>query len=73
MISWNIQMRPEAFFPKENKIYRLESINNYLQIYDIVLLQESFEENSFKFIIEPKNQQIIFSEQSTTDLASTTM
>jgi len=50
MISWNIQMRPEVFFPKENKIYRLESINNYLQIYDIVLLQESFEENSFKFI-----------------------
>ena len=50
MISWNIQMRPETFFPKENKIFRLESINNYLQIYDIVLLQESFEENSFKFI-----------------------
>lgn len=43
-------MRPELIFPNDNKNEKLISINNYLQIYDIVLLQESFEENSFKFI-----------------------
>jgi len=66
VLSWNVQMRQIKLFPFDKQIKRSEIINQFLQDYDVVVLQEAFEikcqsilRNNFHYIILPTKSKKI--------------
>lgn len=60
LLSWNVQMRPTWLFPFGNQISRSTQISDYIQKFDVVVLQEVFEKKcydnlskKFDYIIQP--------------------
>jgi len=62
VLSWNIQMRPIWLF-KNHQLERASFINEYLQDYDIVVLQEAFEKKCLPILTPGFNHVIYPSKQ----------
>jgi|694.fasta_scaffold107345_6 endonuclease/exonuclease/phosphatase family metal-dependent hydrolase len=58
VLSWNVQMRPIWLFPFDRQITRSDYINQFIQDYDVVVLQEAFEKKSHR-ILRPGFNQVI--------------
>jgi len=58
VLSWNIQMRPIVLFP-DKQLQRSVYINEFLQDYDIVVLQEAFEKRCLP-ILKPGFKHVIY-------------